>query len=119
MSKSILVIDDEKVITDISKRKLTASGYTVEVANNGEEALRVLETFNPDLILSDVEMPQMNGYTFMVEKNKNPLWAEIPVVVLTAYHETEPIFRRHRIKDYLVKPIQLEDLVSKVNQILN
>lgn len=114
MAKSILVIDDEPVIVEISKRKLQNEGYTVQTAGNGEEALEVLKTFKPDLILLDIQMPKMNGYTFMMEKVKDPELVGIPVIVLTAYNEMEPIFRRHRIKAYILKPLKLQDLIAKV-----
>lgn len=118
MAKKILVVDDEPVIVEISKRKLQAQGYEVMVANNGQEALGILPDFLPDLILLDIQMPQMNGYTFMMEKAKNPAWVNIPVIVLTAYNEMEPIFRRHNIKSYLLKPLKLQDLLVKVAEIV-
>lgn len=114
MTKSILIVDDESVVTEISKRQLQSQGYTVEVASNGEEALRVLQRFSPELILLDIQMPKMNGYTFMIEKGKQPGLEKIPVIVITAYGEMEPIFRRHHINDYLLKPFQLDDLIQKV-----
>lgn len=118
MAKKILVVDDEPVIVEISKRKLQTQGYEVMIANNGQEALDILPSFLPDLILLDIQMPKMNGYTFMMEKAKNPDWVNIPVIVLTAYNEMEPIFRRHAIKAYLLKPLKLQDLLTKVADIV-
>ncbi len=118
MPKKILIVDDEPVIVEISKRKLQSQGYEVLTAHNGEEALQALIGFLPDLILLDIQMPKMNGYTFMMEKAKNPDWINIPVIVLTAYNEMEPIFRRHRIKAYLLKPLQLQDMLTKVAEVI-
>jgi CheY-like chemotaxis protein len=59
-------------------------------------------------------MPHMNGYTFIMEKNKVPEYAHIPVVVLTAYDDMEALFKRHGIKAYLQKPLKLQDLIDKV-----
>ena len=114
MPKIILVVDDETVVVEISKRKLESHGYEVYTASNGGEAFQRLKAKIPDLILLDVQMPDMNGYTFIMEKSKVPEYANIPVVVLTAYNEMEPLFRRHGIKAYLLKPLKLQDLIDKV-----
>jgi len=59
----------------------------------------------------------MNGYTFIMEKTKIPEYADIPVLVLTAYNEMEPLFQRHGVKAYLLKPLKLQDLVDKIVQV--
>ena len=76
MPKSILVVDDEPVVLEISKRKLEGYGYEVRTAGSGDEAFLRLKSKIPDLILLDVQMPQMNGYTFIMEKNNlgDVLW---------------------------------------------
>lgn len=118
MPKTILVVDDETVVVEISKRKLEDHGYEVFTAGNGEEALRCLNSKIPDLILLDIQMPDMNGYTFIMEKNKTPEFVNIPVVVMTAYGEMEPLFKRHGIKAYLLKPLKLQDVINKVVEVL-
>ena len=114
MPKTILVVDDEPVVVEITKRKLEDRGYEVFTAGDGNEAFACLKTKIPDLILLDIQMPNMNGYTFIMEKSKTPEYTDIPVVVLTAYNEMEPLFRRHGIKAYLLKPLKLQDLIDKV-----
>jgi len=118
MSKSILVVDDETVVVEITKRKLEDRGYEVYAAGNGNEAFLRLKEKIPDLILLDIQMPEMNGYTFIMEKVKIPEYAAIPIVVLTAYNEMEPLFKRHGIKAYLLKPLKLQDLMDKVAEIV-
>ena len=118
MPKSILVVDDEPVVTEIAKRKLEERSYEVMVAGDGIEAFEALNKKIPDLILLDIQMPRMNGYTFIMEKAKNPLYAPIPVVVLTAYGEMEPLFKRHGVKAYLLKPLKLQELLDKVQAIV-
>ena len=118
MPKSILVVDDEPVVLEITKRKLEDSGYEVHTAGNGNEAFLRLKSKIPDLILLDIQMPEMNGYTFIMEKAKIPEYVHIPVVVLTAYNEMEPLFRRHGIKAYLLKPLKLQDVIDKVVEII-
>ena len=118
MPKSILVVDDEPVVVEITKRKLEERGYEVYTAGDGLEAFLRLKSKIPDMIILDVQMPQMNGYTFIMEKVKIPEYAKIPVVVLTAYNEMEPLFKRHGVKAYLLKPLKLQDLIDKVVEIV-
>ena len=118
MAKTILVVDDEPIILEITKRRLEERGYEVLTAGNGIEAFACLKSKIPDLILLDVQMPQMNGYTFIMEKVKIPEYVDIPVVVLTAYNEMEPLFKRHNVKAYLLKPLKLQDLIDKVVEIV-
>jgi CheY-like chemotaxis protein len=118
MPKSILVIDDEPVVVEIIKRKLEERGYEALTAGNGDEAFLRLKSKIPDLILLDVQMPKMNGYTFIVEKNKIPEYANIPVVVLTAYDDMEPLFKRHTIRAYFLKPFKPQDAIDKVVEIV-
>jgi CheY-like chemotaxis protein len=116
MPKTILVVDDEPIVVEITKRKLEERGYEVLTAGNGIEAFECLKSKIPDLILLDIQMPTMNGYTFIMEKVKIPEYLNIPVVVLTAYNEMEPLFKRHNIKAYLLKPLKLQDLMDKVTE---
>ena len=118
MSKIVLVVDDDRLAVELARRKLEEHGYEVRTAANGNEALERLKSKIPDLIILDVQMPDMNGYTFIIEKDKTPEYVNIPVVMLTASNETEPLFRRHRVKGYLLKPLKLQDLIDKVAQVV-
>ena len=118
MPKSILIVDDEPIVVEISKRKLQERGYEVVTAYDGEQALKSLKEKVPDLILLDIQMPKMNGYTFMMEKAKTPAFVNIPVIVLTAYNEMEALFKRHGIKAYLLKPLKLQELLDRVIEVL-
>lgn len=118
MPHTILIVDDEPVARTLAQKRIAEQGYNVITAANGEEALAVLETTRPDLILLDVEMPKMNGYTFMGElatKNLNP---RIPVIVLTAHEEMGPIFKRHGVRGYLIKPLNIDDVVAKIKELI-
>ncbi|MFH0753472.1 MAG: response regulator [Candidatus Omnitrophota bacterium] len=118
MLKTILIVDDETVVVDISKRRLMQKGYAVLCAHNGEEALEVLRNGKVDLIVLDVEMPGMNGYTFMSERKNIPDAADVPVLVVTAYPNMEPIFQRQGIKMYLLKPLQFSEFTAKIKEII-
>ena len=118
MSKTILVVDDEPIIVEIARRKLEEVGFEVMTACDGQEAMACLQKKTPHLIILDVQMPKMDGYTFMMEKNKVPEYESIPVIVATAHEETAPLFKRHGIRAYLLKPLKLQELLDKVNEIL-
>jgi len=118
MSKTVLIVDDEVLIVDISKRKLQEHGFEVMTALNGEEALAQLKIKIPDLIVLDVQMPDMNGYTFILEKNKVPAYVSIPVIMVTALIKTEEVFKHHGVLAYLIKPLKLQELVDKVVEVL-
>ena len=118
MPKTVLVVDDDRLMVELARRKLEERGYVVRTASNGQEALECLKSKIPDLILLDIQMPEMNGYTFIMEKSKIPEYVNIPVIVLTAYNEMEPLFQRHGVKAYLLKPLKLQDLVDKVAQVI-
>ncbi len=118
MPKTVLVVDDEVVVVEIAKRKLEDKGYHVLTAFDGDEALEIVSKQKPDMVFLDIQMPKMNGYTFLLEMRKVEGMAEVPVVVISAYGEMEAIFRRHGISDYLFKPLKLQDLLAKVDEYL-
>jgi CheY-like chemotaxis protein len=120
MPKTVMLVDDEEVVVDIAKRKLGQLGYSVLTANDGEDAVKILETAKPDLIVLDVQMPKMNGYTFLTELRKNPdsAIAATPVIMVTAFAESNPIFNRHGVVAYLLKPLKLQELLDKIQEVL-
>ncbi len=98
---------------------LERAGYCAQTARNGQEALNVIRKApSLDLIILDIQMPDMNGYTFLTHLRKMENYQSVPFVIVTAYPEMEPIFRRKGIKDYLLKPIKFEDLLAKIKEIL-
>ena len=118
MPKCILIVDDDRVATELTKRTLQSNGYEVLTAGDGEEALEALKNKIPDLILLDVQMPKMDGYTFIMKKTSDPAIAKIPVIVLSAQGKTEPMFKRHGVKAYLLKPLNTVDLLAKLQAVI-
>jgi len=115
MAKKILVIDDDRGNVKLIQSALEKNGFETFAAGNGQEGLDMLPKVNPDLIILDVEMPVMNGYTFMGAKNDNPKFQSIPVIVLTAHPEKQPIFQLKNVRSYLIKPLNVEQLLDKIN----
>ena len=115
MKKKILVIDDDPLNVRLIQITLQKKGYDVDFAHDGVSGLEKMMSFSPDLIILDIEMPHMNGYTFMLEVKKIEGALDIPVIVLTAHAQMQAIFELKGIKDYIVKPIDPEDLIEKID----
>lgn len=116
----IMSVDDDKTIQTIIKRYLTNNGYEMIFANNGAEALQVLEQTKPDLILMDVMMPVMDGYEVCSALQESEDTACIPVVFVTAEGQDQDKARAFAAGavDYLVKPFTKEALLEKVRTCL-
>ena len=116
-TKQILVVEDSSEIRRVLVNTLKAEGYTVHQGEHGEQGLRVLGHVTPDLILSDINMPRMNGIEFYKAIRQNPLWTVIPFIFLTANNTPEDIQegRELGVEDYLTKPIEPKDLLAIVN----
>ena len=87
-------------------------------AGDGEEGMAQIAKTKPDMILLDVEMPKMNGYTFVGELAKKNFEPKIPVIVLTAHEELGPIFKRHGVRGYLIKPLKTEEVLAKIKELI-
>src|SRR5688572_29756583 len=84
MSKKVLIADDEPNIVTSLEFLLQKAGYEVKVARNGDEALKLVESFAPDAVLLDVMMPLKSGYEVCQEIRDNAAWRAIKIVMLTA-----------------------------------
>ena len=118
MGKKIIVIDDDQLNVKLVKSRLESSGYEVITASDGDEGLTKIQQERPDLIILDIQMPKMNGYTFMIEFKKLEDLNKIPVLVLTAHEEMQPIFTLKGVRGYLVKPLNFDKLFEKMNALL-
>ena len=116
MTYRILVVEDDTHMREGIQDILETNGYEVWAANDGSEGLKVLDTLVPDLILSDIAMPTMDGYDFYQAVRRNPQWALIPFIFLTARGERSDIRlgKKLGVDDYLTKPFDTEDLLTAV-----
>lgn len=118
MSK-ILVVDDERDVVELLKFLLEKDGYTVVTAYNGREALTVTNQNQPDLILLDVMMPEMDGYTVQTQLLDNPKTKDIPIIILTAKGQLRDVFAMSaNVKAYIEKPFDPKTLRSKIQESL-
>ena len=115
--RKILVADDELYIRLLVKDILEPD-YIVLEASNGEEAVRITHTQQPDLILMDILMPKLDGYTACYTIKTNELTKDIPVVMLTGVgHElNKQLSQEMGAEGYITKPFNPEDLLDKVRQ---
>ena len=112
----ILIIDDDLALLKMLTAFLSSHGYTVLTAVDGEEGLAQVNKEKPNLIVLDVQMPKMNGYTFLFELHKIPYGEHIPIIVLTAKEGMAEIFRVEGVKQYMTKPFQPEVLAMHIKK---
>ena len=109
----ILIVEDERDYRDVLAERLTADGFTVLKAENGQLALNVLKNTEVDLILLDMLMPQMDGTTFFYHL-RNTLKKDIPVIILTNFSE---MAYPQGVADFVVKAnASLDEIVNKVKK---
>ncbi|MBE9120441.1 MULTISPECIES: response regulator transcription factor [Microcoleaceae] len=112
----ILVVDDEEDCQTVLAMYLESQGYRVECATSGIEALSIFENAPPDLVISDVMMPEMDGFEFCRRLRTTRLGQLVPFIFLSGQGEIESKVEGHAIgaDDYLVKPFQSEEILAKV-----
>ena len=112
--KRILVVDDEIYIVHILEFSLTMEGYSILTASNGEEALRVIDSERPDLVVLDIMMPKLDGYEVCRRLRQDEQFQELPVILLSA--KGRPIDREAGLQagadDYITK------LLEKIRELL-
>jgi len=119
--KKILIVDDEKDISLMLKKRLTAEGYSVITANDGYTALALAKSQLPDLIILDIIMPGMEGVEVAEKLKEHPLTKSIPVIFLTAIlRKTEDDKEGHIIAGNIIfaKPINTEELLTEIKGLL-
>ena len=105
MAKKILVIEDDKFLRKVIKKKLLKEEYTVIEAIDGEAGIRALKTEKPDLILLDLVLPEIDGFEVLAKIKKNPTTSKIPVIILSNLGQREDVQKGLELGavDYLIK----------------
>lgn len=117
MTKTIMVVDDEKRIVSLLRAYLEQQGFRVATAQNGREAIYVARHEKPDLIVLDIMMPEMDGYEFMRQHRKE---RETPIILLTAKLEEDDKVLGLELgaDDYVTKPFSPRELTSRIRAVL-
>jgi DNA-binding response OmpR family regulator len=120
VSKKILIADDEPNIVVALEFLLQRNGYEVHVARNGEEALKLVEDCNPDLVLLDVMMPVRSGYEVCTRIRERAEWRHIKIIMLSAKGRDAEVSKGLSIgaDHYITKPFSTQELVAKINGLL-
>ncbi|MCQ6558655.1 response regulator transcription factor [Paenibacillus mendelii] len=118
MRPHILVVDDDEKITSLLRRSLAFEGYEVTTAPNGLEGLKLMLTSDPDLLVLDVMMPQVDGWEVCSRVREGG--STMPILMLTAKDDIQDRVKGLDIgaDDYLVKPFALEELLARVRALL-
>ncbi len=118
----IAIIEDDPVISQMYRMKFEADEFEVQLANNGKSGVSLVETFNPDIILLDIQMPEMDGADALEIIRKNDWGKNIPVIILTNLGEEESPknLRALGIHSYIVKAnLTPRQVVQRVKDALN
>jgi putative two-component system response regulator len=120
-NSTILIVEDHDILREGLHFLLETEGYQVMTADNGAKALASMESACPDLILSDISMPVMDGYAFYSKVRERPEWVTIPFIFLTARGERDDLFASKKlgVEDYLVKPVDRQELVTTIRSRLD
>ena len=117
VKKRVLLVDDEASIRRFVGSSLRAEGYEVSIAEDGEEALQVLDATLPDLVILDIRMPKLDGLEVCRRIRE---WSQVPVMMLSAVGEEQVKVKCLRLgaDDYLVKPFGVQELTARVEAVL-
>ena len=120
MTRKMLLADDSITIQKVVELVLAEEGFEIKAVNNGEEALAAIETFKPDVVLADIEMPKMNGYQLCEKLKAHPLTKNVPVILLSGAFEPldEELARNVKADSFVIKPFESQELISKINAAL-
>jgi CheY-like chemotaxis protein len=121
----ILLVEDDTILVEMYQAKFELEDHDVKVATNGEDCLKILEDFRPDLILLDILMPKLNGFHVLKEIKKQPELRQIPVILLTNLGQAEVDMNQELAKalgvnDYLIKSHHTPDeVVAKAVKVMH
>jgi len=120
MARKLLLADDSITIQKVVELVLAEEDFEIKSVSNGEDALKILPDFNPDIVLADIEMPKVNGYQLCDRIKKNPETSHVPVILLAGAFEPidEELSLEVAADDSVIKPFESQELISKINAAL-
>jgi len=120
MTKKILIADDEPSIVTALEFLLQRSGYEVQIARDGDEALRLAEAMHPDLVLLDIMMPVKSGYEVCRQMRERPELRDLKIIMLSAKGRDAEVAKGLTLGAdvYVTKPFSTRDLMSRIHALL-
>jgi DNA-binding NarL/FixJ family response regulator len=118
--KKILVVDDDKILRAVLQHTLEQEGYQVTIVSSGANAIKSFENDTPDIVISDVSMPEMDGFEFCRRLRSRPSGQLVPFIFLSARGDLEDRIQGHSIgaDDYLTKPFEIKELLAKIEALI-
>ena len=117
MAKKVLVIDDELEMLNLIKYTLEKAGFQVETCDNGRQAWDLIQQVKPDVMILDVMLPGIDGYSLQIKISQEPATSKIPIIVLTALEPSRTLFSKFpQVVGFMTKPFRTDDLVEKVQK---
>lgn len=112
----VLLIDDEQFYYKLIRKALNEAEYVLEYAKSSSEGLAKIPSFEPELLIVDLKLPEIDGFAILERLRRDPKFSYIPVIVITSEHELSEKLRAFDLgaDDYLVKPFQPEELVARM-----
>ncbi len=117
---NIAIIEDEPGVAEILQINLEAAGHTVTTLPDGQAALAALDGDPPDLVVLDLNLPHVSGFRVIEVMRRTGGWADVPVVVVTAYNFEEAVdVVRAGIDEFLTKPFDVADVIAAVGRVID
>lgn len=115
----VLLVDDDGLLRNLFSKRLEHVGYEVELAGDGEAGLVMAEQFQPDIILTDYQMPKLNGDGMMIQLRATEWGKSIPAIMMSAVSSLEEIAEMGIVDALMYKPITNRELLTVIEEVLN
>ncbi|HBA59686.1 MAG TPA: hypothetical protein DCZ92_02455 [Elusimicrobia bacterium] len=119
MGEKILLVDDDPDITSLLQDELTAQGYAVKICDGGEEVLAAMHSYLPDLLIMDVMLPGIDGYSLTNHIGEDPDLCKIPLIIMSALTTSRAMFEtKPQVAAFFSKPFSNEEFMEAVKTAL-
>ena len=119
MGNKILVVDDDPEISSLVQYTLESLGHQVKVCDNGREVIDTLRSYKPELLVLDVMLPGIDGYSLATQISEDPDLSNMPIIVLSALEPSRTMFQRFsQVAAFMTKPFNTDDLLEAVKTAL-
>ncbi len=120
MSKKVLCVDDEPEMLSLVKYTLEKAGYEVFTCDNGRHAWDEIMRVRPDLLVLDVMLPGIDGYSLQLKISQDPATKDMPIIILTALEPSKTLFQKFpQVVGFMTKPFKTEDLLQTAQSAFN
>lgn len=111
----ILIVDDDPEISGLLQMSLETLGHTIKVCDNGRDVIDALKEFKPELMILDVMLPGIDGYSLATAISEDPQLSKLPIIVLSALEPSRSLFVKfNQVVAFLTKPFNTDDLLEAI-----